>query len=282
MRRLRRAAFVVLLAFFVVPVDALARREERFELSLGFEYDQGKFGTDERSRTMVAPFGLKYLGDTFDVGVSIAFEYLESEGGIELIEREPEVFEERRARGTSEFRVGDVDLKARYYLLDDGGPKSFVPSLSPFVKVGIPTRRSGEVDLGIGLEVDKDIGDRFFVFGDARYTLIWDPAGVERLDGRPSGSVGAGMELTRSVSTSAGVEWRQALAPGEQDAVEVFADLSFKLSRTVSLTPSVFVGLTTGAPDFGFGIDLSWKFGRIGPPRERRPPTDRAPERRRP
>jgi len=38
--------------------------------------------------------------------------------------------------------------------------------------------------------------------------------------------------------------------------------VTFKVSRTISVTPNVFVGLTNGSPDWGGGIELSWKFGR--------------------
>ena len=38
--------------------------------------------------------------------------------------------------------------------------------------------------------------------------------------------------------------------------------ISFAEQRIFAVTPNVFVGLTNGSPDWGAGIELSWKFGR--------------------
>ena len=35
-----------------------------------------------------------------------------------------------------------------------------------------------------------------------------------------------------------------------------------KVLPTLTLIPYAFAGLTEGSPDFGVGVELSWRFGR--------------------
>jgi len=67
--------------------------------------------------------------------------------------------------------------------------------------------------------------------------------------------------VTPTITASALLDWRRAISRGN-DPFELNGMVTFKVSRTISVTPNVFVGLTNGSPDWGGGIELSWKFGR--------------------
>ncbi len=58
------------------------------------------------------------------------------------------------------------------------------------------------------------------------------------------------------------MDWRRSLVRGSDDPLELVATLTYRLTRTFSVTPNVFAGLTNGSPDWGAGVELSWKFGR--------------------
>lgn len=262
---IRLAIVVLALTAWAAPVAAQER--ERYQLKLGAFYDQGDFGTSETSRTFFAPVTLKYLGDRFDVGLTTGFLRLDSPGGVTILEGQPVAG--ATARGAREVNEGlsDTTLKFRYFAVDDRGPDSFIPGLTPFAKIKFPTADedrnlgTGEFDGGFGFEWDKQIGSGYFLFGDFSYTFIGSPAGQDLRD-RPAVSVGVGRKVTDRLTLSAFLEWRRSLVSGRDDPVEIDGIVSYKLTPTITASPIVFVGLTDGAPDFGIGIEFSWKFGR--------------------
>ncbi len=259
-------AAVAIFSLLLAPGQGWAEEREHFQLKIGSMYDQGDFGTSSTTRTLFTPVTLKYLGDRFDLGVTGSFVVVDTVGGVNLLEGTPTRTEGARVRRTTTAGIGDTLVKGRLFLLDDPGPQSPLPSLTPFAKVKIPTADedrnlgTGKADYGFGLELDKYFG-RFFLFGDASYTVIGSPAGQD-LRNRPAASFGAGMKVTDAVTASALIDWRRSLVAGQDDPAELAGILTFKASRTVSISPNVSVGLTDGSPDFGVGIELAYRFGR--------------------
>ncbi len=58
------------------------------------------------------------------------------------------------------------------------------------------------------------------------------------------------------------LDWRRALVARRDDPLELLWLATFRITRTFAVTPNVLVGLTNGSPDWGIGIELSYKFGR--------------------
>ncbi len=266
-RRLHEwVAAVVSVLLLLVAGQGWAQEREHFQLKVGATYDQGDFGTSSTTRTLFVPVTVKYLGERFDLGVTPSFVVVDTAGGVTLVEGEP------TRTGTGVRRVinagfGDTLVKGRFFLLDDPGPQSPLPALTPFAKVKIPTADrdrnlgTGETDYGFGLEFDKQLW-RFLLFGDASYTVIGSPPGQD-LRNRPAASLGAGFMLTNALTVGAFLDWRRALVRGKDDPTELVGFLTYKVTRTLSFTPNVFVGLTNGSPDFGVGFELAYKFGRF-------------------
>jgi len=244
-----------------------AEEREHFQLKLGPSYDQGDFGTNDTTRTFFFPVTLKYLGDRFDFGVTGSFVLIDTVGGVRPIEGIPTQTGQAQARRrVTNSGAGDTLLKLRVFALDDPGPQSPLPGLTPFGKVKIATADekrnlgTGKTDYGFGVELDKQFGS-FFLFGDVSYTFIGSPAGQDLRD-RPAVSFGGGTKLTKALTVSALIDWRRAVVRERSDPVEFDGIVTYKVSPTVSLSPYVLVGLTTGSPDFGVGVELSYKFGR--------------------
>jgi hypothetical protein len=269
-RRYEWVGAVVSVLLLLAPGPGRAEEREHFELKVGATYDQGNFGTPNTTRTLFLPVTFKYLGEQFDLGVTPSFVVVDTVGGVTLLEGS--ATRTRKARQVTTVRrvttagPGDTLVKGRYYLLDDPGLPSPVPALTPFFKVKLPTADedrnlgTGKTDYGFGLEVDKQFG-RLFLFGDASYTVIGSPAGQD-LRNQPAASAGVGFQLTNALAVSAFLDWRRALVSGQDDPTELGGVLTYKLTRALSLSPSVFVGLTNGSPDFGVGFQLAYKFGR--------------------
>ncbi len=243
------------------PVSADER--EHFQLKLGPSYDQGDFGTSDTTRTIFVPLTFKYLGEHFDIGLTVSYVHVETATGVTLVEGTPT--RTGQSTSTSAGGFGDMVLKGRYFILDDPGPSSPLPSLTPFVKVKFPTADekknlgTGEYDYGFGLEWDKRFGS-FFIFGDVSYTIIGDPPGQD-FRNRPAASLGAGYRISDLWTVFSWVEWRRALATGP-DPVDLVGVVSYKITPTLTISPNVTVGLTNGSPDWGVGVELSYKFGR--------------------
>ena len=246
-------------------VEARTTEREHFQIKVGPSYDEGDFGTSQKTRTFFFPFTLRYLGEQWDLGVTTSFVRLDAPGNVVIVDGQPQATRGAGAAREVNSGFGDMILKGRYYLVDDPGPTSWVPSLAPFLKLKLPTADehkglgTGEVDWGFGVEWDKSFGP-FFVYGDVSYTFMGDPPGQNFHD-RPGASIGAGYRMTPAITVSALLDWRRSIARGN-DPLELNGMVTFKVSRTVSVTPNVFVGLTNGSPDWGAGIELSWKFGR--------------------
>ncbi len=258
------AVTISLLLF--APGPGWTEERERFQLKFGATYDQGDFGTSNTTRTLFTPVTLKYLGERFDVGITGSFVVVDTVGGVTLIDGTPTRTEGALAGRETNAGLGDTLIKGRLFLVDDPGLESPRPALTPVVKVKIPTADedknlgTGETDYGFGLEVDKQLGS-FFLFGDASYTIIGNPPGQD-LRNRPAASVGAGLKLSNALSVNALLDWRRALVAGKDDPLEVVGVLSIKTSPRTTVSPSVFVGLTNGSPEFGVGFEVSYKFGR--------------------
>jgi hypothetical protein len=237
---------------------------EHFQLKLGAGYDQGDFGTSSTTRSVYAPLTLRYLGDRFDVGLTASLVYLDTESSVVIVDGLPTAAE--RQRRTTEVGFGDLIFRGRYYLVEDPGVGSYVPALTPFLKVKAPTASAskglgtGEWDVGFGLEFDKRFSD-FFILGDVGYTFIGDPPGQD-FRNRPAASLGIGHSFTPSIALTALLDWRRSLVRGRDDPLELFAILQAKVAPALTVTPYAFAGLTNGSPDFGVGIELSWRFGR--------------------
>jgi Putative MetA-pathway of phenol degradation len=237
---------------------------EHFQLKLGAGYDQGDFGTSDTTRSLYAPVTLRYLGDRFDVGVTAALVYLDTESSVVVIDGLPTRTD--RQRRTTEVGFGDLIFRARYYLVEDPGVASYVPALTPFLKVKAPTADAskglgtGEWDVGFGLEFDKRFSE-FFILGDVGYTFIGDPPG-QNLRNRPAASLGIGRYFTPTLAVVALLDWRRSLVKGGDDPLELVGVVQVKVLPSLTLSPYAFAGLTDGSPDFGVGVELSWRFGR--------------------
>ena len=237
---------------------------EHFQLKVGAAYDQGDFGTSETTRAFFVPVTFRYLGERFDVGATASVIYLDTESQVVVVDGVPTPVE--RQRRTDEAGFGDVILRGRYYAVDDRGVDSPIPGISPFLKVKVPTADeskglgTGEWDVGFGVELDKRFRE-FFLLGDVSYTFIGDPPG-QNFRNRPAASFGIGRSFTPDFAVTALLDWRRALVKGRDDAVELVGLAQWRLSRTLTVTPNAFVGLTDGSPDFGVGVELSWRFGR--------------------
>lgn len=264
--------FLALLAVFWLLRPTVGRAEEpnRWQFKAGFTYEEGDFGTDVTTKTLYAPFTIRYLGDQFDLGLTVPYIDQETSRSVTVVGGVPTRI---RGRGATTDTVkqsasglGDVILKARFFLLDDPGSASPIPAVSPFYRVKFPTADedeglgTGEFDHGFGLEFDKAIED-YFLFAHVAYTVIGEPPGTD-LNNRFSAGGGVGRRFLKDLSASVSLAWQQSLVDGGDDPVDLFFDLSWRVLQDLNVSPFASFGLTEGSPDYGVGLEVSYRFGR--------------------
>jgi hypothetical protein len=235
----------------------------RFTFRMGAGYDQGDFGAAEISRAYYVPFSLRYTASRFDIGVSSAFARIDTAGGIRLIDGVP-TQTDSSSGPLQESGIGDTTVRSRFFVLNDQGRGTAKPSVTPFVKIKIPTADetrglgTGKVDYGFGVELDKEIGP-IFLFGDVAYTVMGK---IPELGfrNRPAASVGVGKQVTENVTVSSMVDWRRAVIAGNTNPTELVGVLSYRVTPRVSISPNAFKGLSQGSADYGVGVQMSFKF----------------------
>jgi hypothetical protein len=249
-----------------VTTPAEKSGREHWQLKVTPGYEQGDYDADGTTRIFALPFTLRYLGENWDLSATMSYVRVDSPGNVTLVGGQAT----RTAAAGGERRVddgfGDIILKGRYYLLQDSGQLTSVPSITPLLRLKLPTAPSphlgtGEPDFGFGTEFDKSFGRAFIVFGDVTYTIIGEPEG-ERFRNRWGASIGAGYRVNDVVTISGLLDWRQSITDKQQDPVDLMGFVSFRLTPTFTVSPYVSVGLTSGSGDVGVGVELSYKFGR--------------------
>src|SRR5262245_21330146 len=237
---------------------------EHFQLKIGGFYDQGDFGSLTATKTFFTPVTLRYLGERYDVSVTPSFALVNSAGGVRLIDGSLT----RTGQRTTSVRdtrsgLGDTVIRGRFQLFKEGTAS---PAVTPFAKVKIPTAvenldlGTGKTDYGFGVELDKQLSP-ILLFGDLGYTIIGKVAGLD-LQNRVGASFGVGGKLSDSVVLSGLVDWRRTIIRGNANPTELDGIITYRLSPTVTVSPNVYFGLNNSSPDFGGGMELSFRFGR--------------------
>ena len=261
-----RLCLLPLLVLLLTARTALGQGNEgreHFQFKIGAFYDQGDFGSLNTSRAFYTPVTLRYLGNRFDVSVTPSFALVNTAGGIRLIDGVPTRTGERSSLvRETQSGVGDTLVRGRIHLLDGS---EGLPTITPFVKVKIPTARdlslgTGKTDYGVGVEVDKQLSP-VLLFGDLSYTVTGKVVGLD-LQNRVGGSFGVGGKVSRSMTLSGLVDWRRSIVVGNPNPTELAGVIAYRFSPTVTVSPNVYFGLNNASPAVGGGVELSFRFGR--------------------
>ncbi len=235
----------------------------RFTLRVGVGYDQGDFGSSEISRASYAPFSLRYTARRFDLGVSSAFARIDTAGGIRFIDGVPTPTDSSGGP-LLESGLADTTIRSRFFLITDQGRGTPKPSVTPFVKIKIPTAHeerglgTGKTDYGFGVELDKEVGP-VFLFGDMGYTVV-GKVPLLAFRNRTAASAGIGKQVSESLSTSVLLDWRRAIIAGNPNPADLVGVLSYRRNRNVTFSPNAFVGLNNGTSNFGAGMQITVRF----------------------
>jgi hypothetical protein len=235
-----------------------------WKFATSVNYDTGKYGSGDRTSTVYVPVTLKRYYGYADVSLTAGWLSQSSTGIVTRVGGGPVKAGRRAAAqgaGGAESGFADLLLKGRYYLRDDG-PRSFGLALGGTLKLPTASRKrglgTGELDEGLGLELDKKISD-WTLLADSYFTIIGDPPGVD-YNNQLSFSLGFSRPAGPGLTLTALYETSSALLDGNPDQ----RDLNFTLERKARdgnvYGVSALLGLSSGSPAFGLGAGLSRRF----------------------
>lgn len=274
--------FLALVPALAVLTAEPALAQTRLQLSTGLHYSSGKFGDNEHTDVIVAPFAAKlqhkrltlrawvpYVSIRGPADVAVVLDESGSTGsasgagasgsggggGSWSMDAAPRT---TRIMGTS-TGIGDAVVSATYAF-----NSLFETPLYADVtgRVRLPT---GDDSRGLGLGA-TDYAILGEVGAERRWGGLYLSGGhrflddVDGLSRRNGWQLGTGFWLDRG-KTALGLEydWRAASFDGGKDPSEVAAFVSYRLKENWKISLDVSAGLNDATADFGVGLNLVWR-----------------------
>ena len=258
-RRVHIALLGLVLAIIgVSPV--LAQDEPRVSFSSSVEYSIGDYGTGNDTTIVYVPFTLGVRPfDHFWLNLTVPYLYQNGQnvvltgGGVAVKGKKSNGKLTRPTTSTTESGLGDVLAKASLIVVEE---KDFIPEITPYFKVKFPTADehrglgTGEFDETLGVDISKLLVGNLFGYLEFAYTFIGEPPGTT-LHNTFGWSVGAAYVIVPPFSIFAFFEGATAIAPGQDDPLDIRVGAEYRLMKALKLTGAVTRGLSNGSADLG-------------------------------
>ncbi len=266
------------------PGNAAEQKNDRTvqDWQIGFSpsYYSGNYGTASTTSITYLPLAVRRLFDNGDLTFTMPYICVTGNGAVTVLNGVPNRVNSSGNSGSStgggkgkkpgnveptsstDCGVGDLVFRGRYYLVDEQG---LVPTIAVTGRVKIPTADSdrglgtGRFDESFGVEMSKKLIGKWLGFVDFGYTFIGDPQDVN-LRNQWYYDLGVGYNLTNNLLVSMYYEEYRALIEGLSNPRDLLFALNYKATSAIRFNASILVGLSDGAPDYGFTGGISWRF----------------------
>jgi Putative MetA-pathway of phenol degradation len=250
------------------PEDAptFAEDESRWHLSTSFNYLKGDYGTGKDTEIMYVPFTFGVRLDRFRLSLTVPYLRQTSQnvvltgGGVAAKKKDTQAAPSTESR--TEDGLGDILLRASFIVLRE---QPLLPEIEPYLKIKFPTADedrglgTGEFDETIGVDFSKTFLNRLAVYLTLAYTFIGSPPG-ENFDNSFGWSIGAAFGVAPPFSIFAFLDGSTAIAPGQDNPLELRIGAEYRLIKALKLTGSVMKGLSDGSADWGVSAGLALRF----------------------
>ena len=265
-------------------VEGPSQLTPQWRVSTTVNYSSGSYGADSRTNILYVPLTVRRVFRDGDLSLTIPFVSISGTGAVRLVGGMPTRTGSAtvsptaslagvagRGKGpgaaplssaTTDSGLGDVILRGRYYLIEES---AVMPLVAVTGRVKVPTADAdlglgtGEFDEGAGLELTKSLGDRWLAYLDGGYNLIGDAPGTN-FNNQWWYDVGVGYDVTDNLHMSLFYEEYRALVNSVNNARDLLALTNYIVNDTVHLTGSLLVGLSNGAPNYGLGGGVRFRF----------------------
>ncbi len=206
------------------------------------------------------------IADDLALSLSLPYSYSELESDSAPFT----VNQERVVNHNNHIGIGDISGSLRYTAWHESGATPGITlNLNAKAPSGDDKRRlgSGLWSVGAGMSLVKTI-DPVVFFGSLGYTARLPAGGVD-LGDQISYSLGGGFSLNNRVSVAVALSGSTMLrdevnglevAGSAQDITSLQFSSTIKLTKALFVEPFVAFGLTEGASDFVFGINVPYRF----------------------
>jgi hypothetical protein len=269
-QKIRDCGIVVGIALALLgATPAFAEDEPLWHLSTSFNYLKGDYGTGEDTEIIYVPFTFGIRLDRFRLGLTVPYLRQTSQdvvltgGGVATKKGKNAA---STAVSTTERRtedgLGDILLRTSFVVLKE---QPLLPEIEPYLKIKFPTADedrglgTGEFDETIGVDLSKTFLERLAVYLTLAYTFIGSPPGAD-FDNSFGWSIGAAYAVAQPFTIFAFLDGSTAIAPGQDDPLELRIGAEFRIVKALKLTGSVMKGLSDGSADWGVSAGLALRF----------------------
>jgi len=253
------------LVVFVSTFSHLAvAKEGQWKYSTGVDFSSGDYDGDPVDTEITyVPFTVSYKQGRWELKATVPWLEIKGPGTVigagdgGVVIGDPDSV---NVQTTRESGLGDIWLTAKYAVVEipaelfylDLAAKFKIPSADEDKGLG-----TGEFDYTLQTELFKPLG-ALTPFATLAYKVKGDPSGID-LDNVWYTSLGSDYRVSDTLNIGASVDFQEASTSASDDAFEVFGYLSQKITPKFSVTLYGYKGLKDGSPDYGGGVQLTYK-----------------------
>lgn len=240
---------------------SVCAEQGQWKYTTGFDYSSGDYGGDPVDTEITyLPFIAAYSAGQWEFKATVPWLQIKGGGTVVGGGDGGVVIGQGANTTTTESGLGDIWLGATYSVKNTIGDDVF---LDLGAKVKLPTADedkglgTGETDYTLQADLFKAMG-KITPFATLAYKIKNDPPGLT-LDNVIYLSGGADYKLSELRHIGASLDYQEAASSNSDDALELFGYVSQKINNSWSTTLYGYLGLMDGSPDYGIGLQLSYK-----------------------
>jgi hypothetical protein len=243
-----------LVASLLFGVASVAATDRSLEVTTGFDYSTGDYGTSRSTEIVYVPLTLEAEMGSWSVRTTVPYLRITSEGGVVQGPDGP-----IQAVAGTENGLGDVLVRGAYTLSSRGGWRPWV-ELAGLVKFPTASRArglgTGEFDFGLETELTWVAG-RLTPFVSGGYLFLGSGPDLD-LNNVFTASVGAQYRVRDRFTVGLLFDYREAASATTGPRMELVPFGSFSLLPHWDLGVSTVAGLADGSPDAGVGVQITY------------------------
>ena len=234
--------------------------EGQLKLSTGVDYSSGDYGDSVDTDMIYVPFSVSYKSGLWTGKVTAAWLSIDGPGNVIGGGDGGVVLPGRGNTARTESGLGDAWTSLGYELQSFPAELGYLDIIG---KIKIPTADekkglgTGETDYTAQLDYAYAAGD-FTPLATIAYKIKGDPSGLDLDD---VFYLSAGIDWRESDTTHYGFtfDFQEASTNNVDDSLELFTYMNYKLSSLWSLTPYFYFGFSESSPDYGGGVQFTYK-----------------------